>query len=610
MRQDSETVRYASRTVQQWVETASNGKMALADFQRSFVWDTGKATEYIEAILMGKPVGLYLILATSEQPQFHPRPFYNVETALENVTELVLDGQQRLTSILHAIHGLEERRYFIEVDDLSADDLEVKTVICETKNFITKKTVRGLDGPETAYAKNLIPVDILNKTVPGKGELSRLADWCITVGEKVPEMDDRAARLLEERIRDLADRCFFQREIWYCRLPSTTDASEAAEIFVATNTSSVRIKKFDIEVATVRGRYDEDLRSAIEAAYGKSSMLSHYFPDEPQDYIPAIGEWLLKVACLHQGHAPKDAKFGEAVKYLLEGRGTEINETANDRLDSVFDDLDWALKCAERWGAPTDKMIPSWPVLHVTSALRGRMEQINDPAELGRARRLLKAYYWRCLFSNRHEVQANDRLHEDYRELSEALDTRVIESCSLTAFHRDHPLYDDGHLLRHARWITSSRLGKALVSVVMASDPKPSEWITGDSMDHAQIRELQSLNKLHRHHVYPKAVLKAGGVEEEKINNGLNGTLLDQRTNLRLWGDPPNEYVEKILDDPDLPENALKQRIESHMVPYDTLTETQGSVKVRYRCYLDRRAKILAARIQDLATFEAGPGGN
>ena len=92
------------------------------------------------------------------------------------------------------------------------------------------------------------------------------------------------------------------------------------------------------------------------------------------------------------------------------------------RLEEVFQDLDWALRRAEGFGASTDKMVPSRPVLHVLSALRVKVEKIKKPAKLDAARRLLDAYYWRCLFSNRHAVQANDRLYEDYCQLLVALD--------------------------------------------------------------------------------------------------------------------------------------------------------------------------------------------
>ncbi len=93
-----EDVLYNRKSVSDWVEAAWAGKVAITDFQRSFVWDSGKAIKYIKAIFKGKPVGLYLILASSKEPQFKPRAFNNLEIPLDTtVSQLVLDGQQRLT---------------------------------------------------------------------------------------------------------------------------------------------------------------------------------------------------------------------------------------------------------------------------------------------------------------------------------------------------------------------------------------------------------------------------------------------------------------------------------------------------------------------------------
>ena len=103
-------------------------------------------------------------------------------------------------------------------------------------------------------------------------------------------MENDEARLLEDRISAFVDRCFFQRDLWYCMLPATTGPEKATDIFVATNTSSVKIKRFDIEVAKARGRHDEDLRTEIQDAYDRSDMLRYYFSDDAEDYIPDIGE--------------------------------------------------------------------------------------------------------------------------------------------------------------------------------------------------------------------------------------------------------------------------------------------------------------------------------
>ena len=599
-----EVARYDRRTVSEWVEAAWTGQITITDFQRSFVWDSGKATEYIKAILMGKPVGLYLILKSSDEPQFEPRAFNNMETPLNDVAELVLDGQQRLTSLLHALYGLPAWRFFIRVADLSADSLIVDDVICESKNSSTGSTNKGLDDPATAFAKNLIPIDILCKTGPRTGKLSPLATWCIEIGKSVKGMQGDDTRLLEDRIAHFTDKCFFQRDLWYCRLPAATGPGEATDIFVATNTSSVKIKRFDIEVAKARGTHNDDLRAEIQDAYDKSDMLRYYFSDDAEDYIPDIGEWMLKVACLHDDRPPKESNYPDAVNYLLGRTGSTTPAGRRHQLANVFQDLDWALKRAEGFGAATDKMLPSRPVLHVLAALRSKIQTIPEPARVNKARRLLDAYYWQCLFSNRHAVQANDRLYEDFQQLSTALDMLGGDLPKITAFEKlDHPLYDKKHLMRHAGWIGSGRLGKALASAVMASDPSPIEWMTGVSLSASAIRELQALRKLDRHHVFPKAALVEGKVDEVLIQHGLNGVVLDRRTNLRLWKIEPSEYVPNILDDLDIDDSELRDRVEGHLVPYRDLESKRGTLEARYKRFLQKRAELLAERIEELTTL-------
>ena len=184
------------------------------------MWDAGRSAAYIEAILRGKPVGLYLILATSEPPQFQPRAFNNVNTPLAAVHELVLDGQQRLTSLLQGLYGHPVRRFYVEVKDLSAKSLELVEVGWENKN--TAKGKR-LDDPGLAHRDNRIPLDIVRKHDPSTEALSPLDTWCSAVRDKVEAMTGTDDRLLQQRIRGFVDERLSGRDLWFCLLPSTTD---------------------------------------------------------------------------------------------------------------------------------------------------------------------------------------------------------------------------------------------------------------------------------------------------------------------------------------------------------------------------------------------------
>ena len=325
-------VRYDRRTVREWVRKAISGEVAITDFQRSFVWPSDKATNYIKAIIDGKPVGLYLILEMAEPPQFAPRAFNRMDTPLCNVGELVLDGQQRMTSLLQALNRRSERLFFIQFEDLSADRLTVQDII-----YVDENTPKGRQYgvPATAYLDDRVPMDVLLDDTDERG-LTALARWCVAVGNHVGKEE---SRVLESKINKFINEHLFDRSIWYCWLPASIDRSAATEIFVETNTSSVKIKRFDIEVANARGEHDEDLRQSIRESYElpQNAVLRHYFKEDPEDWIPDVGEWMLKVACLRAGQAPREKNYSDALDFLF----SQKEDDRFPEIEKMFGDLTW-----------------------------------------------------------------------------------------------------------------------------------------------------------------------------------------------------------------------------------------------------------------------------
>ena len=592
-------VAYDRRSVKEWVNMAQSGRVVLTDFQRSFVWTYDRTAKYIMAIFSGKPIGLYLILKKSDPPQFEPRNFNQFDAPLENVKELVLDGQQRLTSLLQALYRRPpNRRYFLKFSDLAVDDLNVINVVCEQD-----RTAKEFEEPAAAYQANFVPIDILRNDPDDEG-LTPLAHWCLNVAETV---GPKQGRILETKIKQFVDDNFFDRLIWYCSLPASIDRSTATEIFVETNTSSVRIKRFDVEVANARGIHDEDLRQKIQDAYERpeNAVFRHYFREDPEDWIPEIGEWMLKVACLRAGHAPRETNYCEALKYLLKSNNTGEFLI----LEKLPRDLSRTLDYAAEHGAATRRTMPSWPPLHVLAALRPEIDINSKPEREDLARRLLKAYYWRCLFSNRHDVQANDRLHADFKTLQKAL-KEIHRNGSSASGHpvfdtTKHPLYDADYLYGSTPWIgSSSRLGRALVSVVMASTPP--DWVTGHDLNQTRIRELENSGDLDRHHVFSRDALKKAKVSDKQIQNGLNGVLLDGRTNKQFSKSTPGQYLAKVIKSSKIKEMELRARVEKHIVPYDEI-KNANKISASYEVFLKNRAKMLADRIKVLSDI-GGPG--
>jgi hypothetical protein len=80
------------------------GKIQLPDFQRSWVWDIERITSLLASISKGFPVGALMALEAGGNVAFHPRPIEGSPGSNEAVVpqELLLDGQQRMTSLYQA----------------------------------------------------------------------------------------------------------------------------------------------------------------------------------------------------------------------------------------------------------------------------------------------------------------------------------------------------------------------------------------------------------------------------------------------------------------------------------------------------------------------------
>jgi uncharacterized protein with ParB-like and HNH nuclease domain len=89
--------------------------MALPDFQRDFVWEPGATQEPIVSIANDYPAGS-ILRVRDEKRVFAAREFEGAP-ALDGYkhTFLVLDGQQRLTSLYQAFFGVGEHRYLFVV---------------------------------------------------------------------------------------------------------------------------------------------------------------------------------------------------------------------------------------------------------------------------------------------------------------------------------------------------------------------------------------------------------------------------------------------------------------------------------------------------------------
>ena len=167
------------RQITDLLQAVDSGAAQLPDFQRSWVWDDGRIKSLILSVIRKFPVGAAMFLDYGNaNVRFKYRIVEGVPLNRSNVTpsELILDGQQRLTSLYSALYSDAPVRtrtdkgkdislyYYISIEkalDPNADDEEI--IISVPEDRILKSSFGRIDldlsRPENEYEHKMFPLN-------------------------------------------------------------------------------------------------------------------------------------------------------------------------------------------------------------------------------------------------------------------------------------------------------------------------------------------------------------------------------------------------------------------------------------------------------------------
>ena len=140
------------------------GKIVLPAMQRPFVWKDDRITKLIDSMLRGFPLGTALLWKTATMQRFRrfqkdvqPDAGITVDFDSDDSTEryLVLDGQQRLTSLFVAITGTYDgKKLFLDVLSGVKGEKDPGDAYWDCR-FLTEKEAKELNAwPRPAGEKN------------------------------------------------------------------------------------------------------------------------------------------------------------------------------------------------------------------------------------------------------------------------------------------------------------------------------------------------------------------------------------------------------------------------------------------------------------------------
>jgi hypothetical protein len=307
------------RSISSLLGDIERGVIALPDLQRPFVWEDTKIRNLFDSLFLGFPVGTLVLWHTADTGD--ARAIGSERQALRPAT-LVIDGQQRLTSVVTVMQGRE-------VTD---------------KDGATRRVTLAFRPRDGRF-------EVADATTRNNPEF--LADVSELWTSKQPNMVIR--RRLLERMRDqgraveatyeqaVEANIDFARRIHDYRFPTieirdtgngTIDDADISEIFVRINNEGKRLGQADF-VLTLLSVYQPDLRERIEARARAMSDGSLVALDAQQ---------ILRAAC---GVAFGRARMSAVYRYIRGFDPTQGNE-AGGRREQVLQRLDAAAReCLE-----------------------------------------------------------------------------------------------------------------------------------------------------------------------------------------------------------------------------------------------------------------------
>lgn len=547
-----------NRTLPDWLSRIASGETKLPRFQRYEAWGHGNVATLFNTVLQELPAGSLLVLQIGNQEPFISRPIAGAPDEGERVTEHLLDGQQRITALWRGLkNNYEDRTYFLFFDEEedSKAPYFVDSISRGRRNNDERRYPLWADNPVEQWKRRMVPLDLF---APGDNVVQDYRAWA---RQAIPDSDER---------EDVNTTVFQIRQklatfnLPFLSLPVGTDRDVALDVFIKTNTSSAPLDDYDIVVAQVEAGAGKSLHDLVAETKVACPDIARYYAPE---------NLALASAALLQKRVP-----GKST-YLSPEFGNELIRNWDQYRKGVVRTSEFLVqeKIFDADRLPTDVVLPVLVAIWATAP--------DGPDAEGRARTILRRYMWRAFFTKRYERTTATRSLVDFNELS--LYVSDPEATVPSILSEDANPLPEMNELKEAGWPKKKdRLARAILAVSLRNG--------GLDLADGSAVSIANLPKREYHHLFPEAHLKNTNTPDHKIFRSLNCALISWRTNRTISSKEPETYLAERRQDDDPSDKEIKQRLISHLIPYDEM------IAGNYEEFLEKRAEMIETAMKSV----------
>lgn len=528
-----------------------NREMALPDFQRDFVWDPSATDELIESIISNFPAGSLLRIKNGHQLLFQPRAIEGSPALSKDhaPSYLILDGQQRLTSLYQALYGAGEHRYYLDLAGLEeGKDLE------DCAFYLRADEGQAEFGTiEQQAAKLVFPMGALFGAPGFHGWATKVQSVrCKDMAEML-DLQARLNTLHKEWLEPVE-----QYEFPMVTLNENTSGEAVCTIFETLNRTGVKLGVWDLLTARFWA-HDLNLRQLWDEARNDHEVLEDYDID-PYYLLQVIG--LLEPGVDKSGVPRAPSIKRKAILQMNVHQAGTGWKAATEEFCAILRLL------RDDCGVLAPGLIPYNTILIPMAAVWASQRHVKG-ADEGANRLKLLRWFWCSVFGQRYENAPNSQAEKDFGELNRWMGGGE-EPESVVDFTVDSLKLREVRPKQRAVYRGTMCLILQNAALDFHKRGKITAQLFGDKK-----------NPVDDHHVFPRAYLNKHDCPPKLRDCILNRTYIDRTTNRRLSKRAPSDYFDEIRKKQGVKETS--ELFSSHLLPEEPLLrdDFEGFLKAR-----------------------------
>jgi hypothetical protein len=537
------------------------GKTQLPDFQRGWIWDDERVRKLLTSVALSYPIGAIMLLETGNiDVRFKPRFVEGVSIDNPPLPEhLILDGQQRLTSLLRATLLDEpvettdakkkpiKRWYYADIDKVVNSNGDIDEAIIGLPEDRMIRNFRGevlkdYSTSEKEYQEGLFPLNRIFD--PNNWRHGHNKYWGYD-SEKIEQFDNFYEMFIER---------FKQFQIPIIILRKETPKEAVCQVFEKVNTGGVSLTVFELLTATFAAdefnlRDDWNRRKKILKEKGVLGKI------ENTDFLQAVsllstrGKRLMNIENgVPSEKAPAiSCKRRDILRLTLD----EYKSWA----DVVMRGYLGAARLLYSQKIFSDKDLPYRTQITPLAAIYAIL---GEEAENAGVKSKLIRWYWCGVLGELYGSAIETRFARDLAEVLDWISNDGPEPATVAEAN-----FYPSRL--HTLKTRNSAAYKGLYALLMQEGG--SDFRTDETI----VEQTYFDDKIDIHHIFPQAWCRKNRLEMKLCDCIINKTAVSAKTNRIIGGKAPSQYLPRLEQRAGIDELRMNQILNTHLIDPESL---------------------------------------